>query len=455
MAITRKRIINGRRVVTTVNPGTGNVISTGQVHAKPKEPVGSILKRMISGLTGLKPVSGCDCQSLADQMDRWGVSGCTSNKRLIISKLVENAKVLLPAIRSDQAVSSSFAAKAISLAAAIVPASVLSAGAEMLLGRAIAEASKSTVKPRAVRSRPSRNSYPFKMGPGAARFVTAAEFQNDIKKLTSMIPHDATAICGVARSGLSAATMVSMYLHLPLIAIRQNLNDIIEVGNGWRLGGSRHIVPGGGHVVVVDDTVMTGNSLRAIDSLVAGRFSRCTRAAVYVNPAATMKPDMWAVDLPWPHLLEWNLFNSVISPTVACDFDGVLCNDCPAGSDYDGQKYIEFIRNAVPRYTPRRSPIPLVVTARIEKYRPETEAWLRKWKIRVNKLVMHPASTLAERNRDNIPAYKARHFLAWAKKTRRSPGPIMFVESARWQAVQIARISKKIVLCTDTGEVFS
>jgi adenine/guanine phosphoribosyltransferase-like PRPP-binding protein len=294
----------------------------------------------------------------------------------------------------------------------------------------------------------------FTPGDGPARFVRSSQFQTDILNLIAKIPPDITAIAGVARSGLSAATMLSMYLHLPMITIRQTMHDIVDTGNGWRLGGSHHIDPKRGKILVVDDTVMTGNSLKAIKPLIDSQVGHAIYAAVYVNPKALLKPDIWSVNLPWPHILEWNVFNSILSPSAAMDFDGILCHDCPPGSDDDGPKYLAFIRNAKPLYVPRRVPVPLIVTARIERYRADTEDWLRRHGIRWHRLVMHPAATLAERRRDNIAAYKARHYAAWAAKHRASPGPIIFFESEDHQAREIARRSKLMAICPHTAGVY-
>jgi len=291
----------------------------------------------------------------------------------------------------------------------------------------------------------------FVAGSGPTRFIRSSQFQFDILNLIAKIPPDITAIAGVARSGLSAATMLSMYLHLPMVTIRQTMNDVVQTGNGWRLGGSKHVNPRTEKILVVDDTVMTGNSLKAIKPLIDREFGNAVYAAVYVNPKALLKPDIWSVDLPWPHILEWNVFNSILSPSAAMDFDGILCHDCPPGSDDDGPKYLDFIRNAMPLYMPRRCPIPLIVTARIEKYRADTEEWLRRYGIRWNRLVMHPAATLAERRRDNIAAYKARHYSAWAAKHKATPGPIIFFESEDGQAREIAKLSKLLTICPHTA----
>lgn len=290
---------------------------------------------------------------------------------------------------------------------------------------------------------------------GVPRFITSAQMQEDIKLLVSKLPSDITAIAGVARSGLAAATMVSMYTHLPMLTIRQTKNDVVATGNGWRIGGNRHIDPATEKVAVVDDTVMTGNSFSALQPLLESTFKNYVRCAVYVNPKAKIKPDIWAIDLGWPHLLEWNLFNSVLSPNMACDFDGILCRDCPPGSDDDGPRYLEFIRNAQPLYLPRKVPIPLIVTARIEKYRAETEGWLERHGIKCDRLIMHQAKTLADRQRDDIAAFKARRFDRWAKKHLATPPPLAFIESEDWQARAIHEKTGRMTICPAAAKVYS
>ena len=286
-----------------------------------------------------------------------------------------------------------------------------------------------------------------------AQFIPTSQLFMDAQLLIGEIPSDITAIAGVARSGMAVASMLAMQLHLPLLTIRQTRGDVIESGNGWRLGAS-HVGAERDHVLVVDDTVMTGNSIRSIKRVVGKAFGRSLIAAVYVNPLAKRKPDLWVRDLPWPHLLEWNLFNSVLSPNMAMDFDGVLCHDCQPADDDDGPRYDRFIRTAKPLYVPRKEPIPLIVTARIEKYRSDTESWLRKHGIRWHRLVMHPAKTLAERRADDIAAYKAHHFGEWASSHVAAPPPLAFIESDDAQARRIAELSGRMVICPATAQVY-
>jgi adenine/guanine phosphoribosyltransferase-like PRPP-binding protein len=412
------------------------------------EPVGTALAKRIERMMDIKDGPGCGCRTLAGNMDVWGISGCEQRREEITDHLVKNRDILIASLKGW----TGFAA---GIAIAFAPDSLLKAGADWLLSQAMNDV-KGIVKP--VRDRRTANSSArggmrgaFMPGNGPVRFVRSSQFQTDILNLIAKIPADVTAIAGVARSGLSAATMLSMYLHLPMITIRQTMNDVVATGNGWRLGGSQHVNPKTEKILVVDDTVMTGNSLKAIKPLIDREFGNAIYAAVYVNPKAARKPDIWSVDLPWPHVLEWNVFNSILSPASAMDFDGILCHDCPPGSDDDGPRYLDFIRNAKPLYMPRRCPVPLIVTARIERYREETENWLRRHGIRWHKLVMHPAKTLAERRRDNVAAYKSRHYMAWAKSFKPSPGPHIFFESEDHQAKEIAKSSRLLTICPHTA----
>lgn len=285
--------------------------------------------------------------------------------------------------------------------------------------------------------------------------LTVQDLASDSLRLASLLPQDIKAVCGVARSGITPANIVATMLHLPLLAIRQTKGDVIEVGNGWRMGMHRHIsTDKTAKVAIVDDTSMTGNSFKAIRPIAEKHFKEYVTGCLYVNPLSSGKPDVWVHDLPWPHLLEWNLFNSVLSPNAAVDFDGILCWDCAPWQDDDGENYIGFINNAVPKYLAKRTPIPLIVTARIEKYRKLTMEWLDRHGIKCNRLIMHPAKTLAQRNKDDIAKFKAKHFEEWARKHPARPKPNMFIESEPSQAKRINKITNRLVVCPSNATVY-
>jgi orotate phosphoribosyltransferase len=294
-------------------------------------------------------------------------------------------------------------------------------------------------------------SHPFAFDPGLTpEFVTTARLMEDVKLLVSKLPANTSRIIGVARSGLCAATMAAMLLHRPLSIVRQSAGDVIDGGNGWRLTGHTTDV---GPAVVIDDTCMTGNSFKQVLPVVRQQFPNAVAAAVYVNPNANVKPDLWARELPWPHLLEWNLFNSVIAPHMAVDFDGILCRDCGPGEDDDGPNYADFLEHATPLYYVRRTVIPLIVTGRLEKYRPQTMSWLARHGMAVNQLLMWPGANHHERNRSDVGGWKGQHFKNFLKQRHRVQPPV-FVESDARQAQRIAQVSQGVVVCPAAGRCF-
>ena len=314
---------------------------------------------------------------------------------------------------------------------------------------------RATARPQRVSrlvTRPAnRGKHPFAYRDlGTPEFITTSQLMDDAKALASMLPADTSRIVGVSRSGLCAATMVAMLLHRPLSIVRQTQGDMIDAGNGWRLSGNNK---DHGRVVVIDDTTLTGNSFDRVLPIVRKTYPDCLSAAIYVNPGARFKPDFYVRELAWPHFLEWNVFNSIITPQMAVDFDGILCHDCSRGDDDDGERYLRFLAETKPRYLIRKVSIPLVVTARLEKYRPQTMEWLRRHGVSVGKLVMGPWANNAERAKADIAAYKAEHFREFISRRHRIKPPV-FVESDRRQAERIAKLAHGIVLCPAAGQCF-
>lgn len=294
------------------------------------------------------------------------------------------------------------------------------------------------------------------------RFVTTKQLVADTMKLLPRIPADVDAIAGVSRSGLASASILAMATHLPLFVVRQSERDVVPAGHGFRLQDSERAQ----HVLVVDDTSMTGRSLQDTLPIVRGLSKRVTTATVYCAPDSKQMPDLWAETLPYPHFLEWNLFNSVFLPGMACDFDGVLCEDCPAAADDDGPRYLSWMRTAPLRYAPRRGCLPLVVTARLSKYADETRRWLQEKRISVDTLQMRGESTLQERRVQYTPEWKAEVFAAWAARQKAIGLPAIFVESCPYQAEKIAVFLQKsfcslfggftgvYVICPQTAKVW-
>jgi len=293
------------------------------------------------------------------------------------------------------------------------------------------------------------------------RWISQEQLRLDTLRLIGQLPAGITAVAGHARSGLLPATQVAMALHVPMFVIRSSPphRDVVPVGNGWRLdaGAPRH----NGTLLIVDDNCMTGNSLTRLRPVAhqwarERGFEKTVEAVIYANPLAQFLPEMYVEPVAWPCYYEWNFFNSTFSGGMALDFDGILCEDCPIEMDDDGPRYLEFLRTAKPLYLPKREPIPLIVTARLEKYRVETMAWLARHGLRVKQLVMLDVPDQSRRTWETIIAHKSSHFSHWRR--RRKPnlriGPPMFVESDDRQAQAIAERSGGLVICPAASKVY-
>jgi len=273
------------------------------------------------------------------------------------------------------------------------------------------------------------------------RYITTEYLITATKKLIPQLPAELSGIAGIPRSGMPPAALLAMWLHLPLYEVTKTGIRSIEKGSrGTEIKSHKD-----GLLLIVDDTVHSGESLQKIKN----RTTNCLYAVVFTTPNKRSIVDFFSELLPTPHLLEWNLFNSGILPEWAVDFDGVICEDCPTdGNDtpQTDETYRQWILAAKPKWTPRLVPIPLVITARLEKYRDETILWCHKWGINIDHLVMHPATTFRERNESNIPEWKA----SVLKKTNY----VGYIDSHTYPAIKIHELWGKPTISLQNSEVY-
>tara|TARA_Y100000590_G_C15250040_1_gene837151 strand:- start:309 stop:689 length:381 start_codon:yes stop_codon:yes gene_type:complete len=119
--------------------------------------------------------------------------------------------------------------------------------------------------------------------------------------------------------------------------------------------------------------------------------------------------------------------------------DGVLCEDCQ--DDSVESKYLKFLREVKPLYLPKYK-VKKIVTARMEKYREETEEWLSRHGVEYEELCMMPCETHQERQQIGFGRWKA---LKYIEDTSAK----LFIESDILQAVEINQITGRPVLCVE------
>jgi uncharacterized HAD superfamily protein len=270
------------------------------------------------------------------------------------------------------------------------------------------------------------------------------DLNNIILKKLSIIPRDFDLIVGVPRSGMLPANLLSLYLNRPYTDIHSFLN-----GHIYKAGarGQFFDIKQFKKILIVDDSVASGAALQECKENLKELSSQfdIKYCAVYVIPGKEKSVDYYFEVVPLPRYFQWNILNHTTLEKACFDIDGVLCADPLPEQNDDGEKYIDFILNAPPLFIPG-SKIGTIVTSRLEKYRKETETWLKANNVKYNDLVMLDLPDMAARQKaNNHGDHKAKAYL--------TKPYVLFVESDLTQAIQINRIAKKPVLCTENFEM--
>lgn len=290
------------------------------------------------------------------------------------------------------------------------------------------------------------------------KFVTLAELAGTIRKNVHKIPHDVDFVIGVPRSGVIAAGIIAEFLNAPLIDVDSFAKFGALPTGGRRSRFHRRSVTERSRVLVVDDTIFHGWSLRETKNKLAPFARKFGYEFVYLAvflEGPNDGVDIWLEDLRRYTdgyttfvLYEWNIFHHVPKLMGECiyDIDGVLCLDPP--DERSGRPYLDYLPNAVPLFTPTVK-VGELVTYRLEKYRDLTEWWLRNQGVTYGALTMFPAKSYDERAEMGISpaAFKADIYRLrpWAK---------LFVESDDRQAREIHAITRRPVYSVETNKMY-
>lgn len=271
-----------------------------------------------------------------------------------------------------------------------------------------------------------------------------ADLNNIILKRLSIIPRDIDLIIGIPRSGMLPANLLALYMNKPYTDLHSFLN-----GHIYKAGARSQFFDMSEfkNILVVDDSVASGSAMQECreklkDQAPNFNFRYC---AVYVIPGKEKSVDYYFEVVPLPRYFQWNILNHTTLEKACFDIDGVLCVDPQPEQNDDGEKYRSFLLNAAPLFIPG-SKIGTIVTSRLEKYRNETETWLRNHNVKYNELVMLDLPDMEARQKANSHgAHKAKAYMAKPY--------VLFIESDPGQALEINRITKKPVLCTENFEM--
>ncbi|MCI8888286.1 MAG: phosphoribosyltransferase [Hungatella sp.] len=277
------------------------------------------------------------------------------------------------------------------------------------------------------------------------KFVTMAELNRDIVDNLHLIPKDIDIIVGVPRSGMLIAAMIALYLNKPLcdlnsfvqgriysVGMTKNTKDCIL--DFWKIR----------KALIVEDSSNSGASIeRAKETVQKVDLNiKCSYLAVYVTEKTKDNVDIWFRIVEPPRMFEWGFMHHESLQYACVDIDGVLCRNPTVKENDDGERYRNFIRTAEPKYIPTRK-VGCIVTSRLEKYREDTEYWLKMQGIEYDRLYMMKLETAEERRKlGNHAIFKAEVF----KKEKKTN---WFIESDLKEAKEIAALSGKEVFCVD------
>lgn len=280
-------------------------------------------------------------------------------------------------------------------------------------------------------------------------FKTIDDLNKLIFEKISIIPNDVDLVVGIPRSGLLVANLISLYLNLPLTDIDSLLNEkMFNCGTTKKRSNWIEEISDARKILVVEDSSISGNSLNKLRKTLENfkYKDRILVLTIYVTEETKSLTDLFFEVCNPPRIFEWNYLHTKGLEKACFDIDGVLCDDPTEEQNDDGEKYIEFIRNAPVKVVPTFA-IGWLVTSRLEKYRNDTEYWLNKNGIKYNKLIMMNFKTKEERIASGSHgSFKGNNF----KKIKDAQ---LFIESEYNQAVEIAKISGKTVFCTENCKV--
>ncbi len=224
-------------------------------------------------------------------------------------------------------------------------------------------------------------------------FVSNVDMAADVDAWVKSFETRYDLIVGVPRSGLMIATLIATKLGKPLTTG----DNII-----WR---SKSVAPKPiKNILVVEDCVSTGKSLQAAVDRIKELYPEANvhKGVLYATDRLKSEIDTYFGIINGIQIFQWNLMHYKFG-MVGFDLDGVLCEACP--NDKDEEVYLRFLSTARPYLIPEYE-IDYIITSRLEKYRPQTEKWLKENDVKYKNLIMWDLPDKSDR--DGAGSYKIR-----------------------------------------------
>ena len=279
-------------------------------------------------------------------------------------------------------------------------------------------------------------------------YRSVADLNSCIVKNISINPKDIDLIVGIPRSGMLAASMLALHTNTLLTDVEGFIaGRLFETGR--RLRGKTKTFDQCRRVLIVDDSVRSGYSIKEIKSRIGDGYpnKEVFYAAIFGPGKEKGIVDIYYENCPTPRLFEWNLMHHDVLRKSCVDLDGVLCRDPNREENDDSTNYLNFIQTVGPYLKPTVK-LGYIVTNRLEKYRPQTEAWLQKNGIEYGELIMLDLpSKQARREANCYSTHKAKVYV--------DTKSALFIESSELQSREISQLTGRSVFCVDTRQIIN
>lgn len=279
-------------------------------------------------------------------------------------------------------------------------------------------------------------------------YRTYSDLSNIIKDYVQKNPfNEIDLIVGIPRSGMIPAYMMAAFLNKKVCSLQEFKNGLYS-SNGVRSIPTKGQIK---NILIVDDSILSGHAINEVKNVLSSEeYSQFNfkYLTVFATEKSKNKVDYYMQICQAPRLFQWNYLNHKIATASCYDMDGVLCVDPTSEENDDGEKYRKFCLTAKPLFIPSYC-IKAIVTSRLEKFRKETEQWLKDNNVKYEKLYMLDVKTAEERRKLGLHAkYKAEIY----KKLKQCK---LFVESEPRQAKEIFKLTGKPCVCVATDEYYS
>jgi len=264
-------------------------------------------------------------------------------------------------------------------------------------------------------------------------FKSYNDLVEDTLKLTIQIKKP-DLIVGVPRSGMLPATIMANHWHVPLSTPELFVKGK-TLGSGPRLE-EKEI----NNVLVVDDSHLRGFSIKAVKELLNQSNKNIKYCAIYYEDEEKLIDlDYAGKQVKKPRCFQWNfLAYKTITPQTCYDLDGVICIAPTEEQNDYGMKYEKFLKSTKPLYIPEYR-VGAIVTGRLEKYRKQTEMWLKEHNVKYVNLIMRQDGIDHSEHKSEIyklPRYK------------------LFVENELKQVLKIHELTGNPVLHTESWKLY-